>query len=174
MMMLIRSATEADARLIAEVHVASWKEAYRGQLHQTELDKLDVDSRTTRWQQVLADGSSTTLVCEAHGRLIGFVNYGPCRDSDADPQGVGEINSIYVDPAFWDTGVGRALCQEAIQRLVATGFGELSLWVLATNARARRFYEGAGFLPDGAVKEETLLGAPGRIVRYRKNLIEIA
>jgi ribosomal protein S18 acetylase RimI-like enzyme len=96
------------------------------------------------------------------------------RDSDADSQRVGEIASIYVDPAFWGTGVGRALSQEAIQRLVASGFAEISLWVLATNERARRFYEKAGFTLDGTVKEKTMLGAPVKIVRYRKNLTEFA
>jgi hypothetical protein len=51
--MTIRFATVADAPLIAQVHMASWKEAYRGQLPSDGLDKLDVYDCTLRWQQVL-------------------------------------------------------------------------------------------------------------------------
>jgi ribosomal protein S18 acetylase RimI-like enzyme len=171
--MAIRFATLADAPLIAQVHVASYKAAYRGQLPSAGLDKIDVQDRTLRWQEILADRSSSTLAYESHGQVVGFVHYGPSRDSDAEPQRVGEIASIYVNPSSWGTGVGQALIQEAIQRLIASGFEEISLWVLATNERARRSYERAGFVLDGAVKEDTKLGTPVKIVRYRKNLREL-
>ena len=42
---VIREATPDDARAIAEVHVASWRWAYRGDLPAEFLDGLSVDDR---------------------------------------------------------------------------------------------------------------------------------
>jgi hypothetical protein len=43
----------------------------------------------------------------------------------------------------------------------------MTLWVLDGNARARRFYERAGLVADGAAKHATFGGATLREVRYR-------
>ncbi|WP_430787700.1 hypothetical protein [Actinoplanes sp. G11-F43] len=45
------------------------------------------------------------------------------------------------------------------------------LWVLESNARARRFYEAAGWVPDGAVKVDSSRGFPMREVRCRRTAI---
>jgi RimJ/RimL family protein N-acetyltransferase len=50
------------------------------------------------------------------------------------------------------------------------GYLQVTLWVLDGNARARRFYEAAGFHPDGAVEEDDRSGFALREVRYRKEL----
>ena len=42
------------------------------------------------------------------------------------------------------------------------------LWVLDTNIRARRFYEVAGWKPDGGLKTETLGDLLLSEVRYRR------
>ncbi|MCZ0982010.1 GNAT family N-acetyltransferase [Streptomyces diastatochromogenes] len=67
------------------------------------------------------------------------------------------------------TGVGRALMAASVEALVAAGFRAAALWVFAGNARGRRFYEAAGWRPDGtAVREET----GGRVLeelRYRRD-----
>ena len=43
-----------------------------------------------------------------------------------------------------------------------------SLWVLADNERARRFYKRHGFEPDGVEKIEEIGGKPLTEVRYRR------
>ena len=47
---MIRPAIPADARPIAEVHVRTWQEAYRGIVPDAVLDALDVDDRERRWK----------------------------------------------------------------------------------------------------------------------------
>jgi hypothetical protein len=42
------------------------------------------------------------------------------------------------------------------------------LWVLAGNARARRFYEIAGWVADGAERTSEVFGATVSEVRYRR------
>src|ERR671912_596226 len=49
----------------------------------------------------------------------------------------------------WGTGVGRALMTTACDHLADGGRNHLRLWVLADNARARKFYERAGLAADG-------------------------
>lgn len=62
----------------------------------------------------------------------------------------GELYAIYLTPAWWSAGVGRALTDAVLAALRATGYRRVVLWTLTANARARRFYEKAGFAPDGA------------------------
>jgi hypothetical protein len=47
---MIRKATPEDARAIAEVHVKSWRAAYRDLLPQDFLQGLSVDRREQQWQ----------------------------------------------------------------------------------------------------------------------------
>jgi ribosomal protein S18 acetylase RimI-like enzyme len=58
----------------------------------------------------------------------------------------------------------------ALDRLVSAGFSEATLWVLDSNARARRFYEAGGWSADGAQKRDEDRGFPVTQVRYRKPL----
>jgi GNAT superfamily N-acetyltransferase len=93
------------------------------------------------------------------------VAVGPSRDRAPG----GELYAIYVDPDSWSTGVGRALIARAEERL-AEEYDEATLWVLDDNPRARRFYERAGWAPDGASKREERLGVAALEVRYYKRL----
>ncbi|MGH7202259.1 MAG: GNAT family N-acetyltransferase, partial [Planctomycetaceae bacterium] len=163
---IIRPATPADAVPLAEVHIAAWQAAYRGLMPDDMLDRLDVQQRARAWQQVLAEGASTTLICERGGQFAGFATFGPTRDEDDDPRQVGEIQAIYVRPSCWRQGIGEALCRAAMEDIIGQGVREVTLWVLERNHPARRFYEAQGFRPDGGIKSECY-GEPLSVVRYR-------
>jgi RimJ/RimL family protein N-acetyltransferase len=66
------------------------------------------------------------------------------------------------------TGAGRALLQAAQAELARLGLEETVLWVLPANARARRFYEIAGWVADGASRTTEVLGVVVPEVRYRR------
>lgn len=51
--MKIRSATFEDCRAVAEVHVESWQNAYRGTLPEEYLASLSVAERETMWRQMV-------------------------------------------------------------------------------------------------------------------------
>jgi len=80
------------------------------------------------------------------------------------------VNAIYALPGAWGTGAGRRLMAAVLDALPGEGFGQVTLWVLDSNARARRFYERAGFAPDGARKTEQYAGATITEARYRRAL----
>ena len=57
---------------------------------------------------------------------------------------------------------------QVLARVGAAGYTSITLWVLkSTNARARRFYRRAGFVPDGARHVLDDLGGVTEI-RYRR------
>jgi len=166
----IRAATISDAHDIAEVHVASWKGAYRGLMPDSVLDGLSVSKREEMWQRIIGEKKFQLLVAEHDDRIVGFVNFGSTRDPDAAGH-TGEILAIYVDPNRWHEGTGRGLLEAALLELKSAGCNEATLWVLDSNSRARVFYERAGFYVDGATKSG-IVGNNGKIqeVRYRRPL----
>jgi ribosomal protein S18 acetylase RimI-like enzyme len=165
----LRQAKESDARGIAEVHVSTWRSAYRGLVPQPVLDSLSVDNRERFWRQALAVTSAnrTVWVALSDGEIVGFVSSGPSGDLDATSH-TGEIYAIYVGAECWDRGVGRNLLAHAERDLKSHGYSQAGLWVLSTNERARQFYEAAGWRADGTEKTDIFGGAELHESRYAK------
>jgi GNAT superfamily N-acetyltransferase len=165
----LRRATGADAMAVAAVHVRSWQVAYRGIVPDAVLDNLDVAVRAARYT---FDGPGpadpAAWIAVEGDAVLGFVVLGPCRD--ADRQGLGEVNSLYVDPDRWRSGLGAALMRRAEHELAARGFAAATLWVFEANARARRFYEASGWRLDHGAKVAAIGGLEIPEVRYRKAL----
>jgi RimJ/RimL family protein N-acetyltransferase len=78
--------------------------------------------------------------------------------------------AIYLDPCYWNCGLGRRLHDEGMAVLHRDGYRRVTLWVLRTNARAQRFYEQAGWSLDGATKVDHIRGIALDEVRYVKLL----
>jgi GNAT superfamily N-acetyltransferase len=169
----VRPAGPADAASVAAVHVASWRGVYRGVFPDEVLDGPELArSRLRGWQRLLQEPAARVvdLVAEDDsGQIVGLFHAGPARDEDAG-RDTAEIMMIYAAPDAWGTGAGRGLMTTALDRLRDAGYIEVTLWVLDSNERARRFYERAGFAPDGATKDEDLRGTPITEVRYRRTL----
>jgi RimJ/RimL family protein N-acetyltransferase len=152
--MLIRPGTPDDAEAAARLHVESWAATYT-LAGPTLEQRLDLHRRFP-----------ASFVAEVDGEIAGFVGVGPSRDPDAE----GELYTIYVDPAHWGTGVGRELMRAGEDRLRELTFRRVVLWVHPDNARARRFYEAAGWTADGETRTVEFAGAPLPEMRYAKTL----
>jgi ribosomal protein S18 acetylase RimI-like enzyme len=162
---LVRAAVPQDARAIAAVHVATWRDAYAGLMPDDLLDGLDVDERAETWRGrlgVLPD-LVFVFVFALDGEVRGFVSGGPSRDGRAG----GEVYAIYVDPGAQGRGAGRLLLEAAAGQLAGSGFAEASLWVLASNRAARGFYESQGWRPDGTEQPWTYHGVGEGLVEVR-------
>lgn len=169
--MPLRQARPSDARGIAQVHIASWQEAYRGILPDRVLDNLAVEQSASVWEARLNEGAWQVLVFERENSITGFASFGPSRDENADEREVGEIYTVYVDPQQWRNGYGSALAQAAMDALAEQGFSEVALWVLRKNEQAKAFYEAMGFEADGAQKVVTRRdGTELHEARYRRSL----
>ena len=75
---------------------------------------------------------------------------GPSEGDFAEPPpGAAEVHAIYLLEEVQGTGVGRALLERVTEAMRANGYRHAVLWVFEANDRARRFYEAAGWSPDG-------------------------
>lgn len=156
------------------MHVAAWREAYRGIAADSHLEKFTIKSRTECFRKFLASdseksSSGETRVVESDGRIVGFLTLGGSRDSDSKHGSTGEIWGIYLSPRYWRRGIGRYVCKQAENILASQGYTAATLWVIELNQRARRFYEAMGFESDD-IRKEVHLGIPLKALRYRKEL----
>ena len=171
--MRICAAVPQDARPIAEVHVAAWHAAYRGLIPDSYLDELTVAGRLELWQRRLHQQRPRTslMVAEDQGMVAGFCLLGPTRDEDGNQETCGEIIALNVRPDYWRRGVGKSLCESALDGARAQGWTVVTLWILKGNERAGRFYEALGFVLDGTERLDShVIGTPVYELRLRKTL----
>jgi ribosomal protein S18 acetylase RimI-like enzyme len=167
----VREAAPEDAEPIASIHVRAWQEAYRGQLDDAYLDALTPADRLPNTRSMLEDAPEDlrVWVAEDDGAIVGFAVTGTSQDADAE-RSTAELYAIYLEPERVGTGVGRTLFEHAVADLAERGFTEATLWILASNARARRFYEAAGWAADGTSASEHVDTEMRATVRYRVKL----
>jgi len=160
-----------DVAAMARAHARSWRATYTGLLPDAVIDDVIASrpARIERWRTRLADPKRLggEFVAELDGGVVGSVFWGPSEGPDARPEGA-EVHAIYLDPEAIGLGIGRSLFQAACDDIAARGFTAAILWVLDSNERARRFYEAAGWLPDGATKIEARPGGALHEVRYAR------
>jgi ribosomal protein S18 acetylase RimI-like enzyme len=167
----IRPMALSDCERVAEIRIGGWQSAYQGLVPQSYLDALDVaqDAERRRAYFSQADGSVLDLVAERDGQVVGWACHGPYRDGEVRTEDA-ELYAIYVAPGRYGDGIGQALLQESLRHCTAAGHPRILLWVLKDNARARRFYERAGFRPDGAEEPFEVDGVEVPEVRYAREL----
>jgi ribosomal protein S18 acetylase RimI-like enzyme len=194
-MVVIRAASTADAPQIAAVIRDSWFAAYEGIIADQIIDRVTAPDDGARvrqsfgtrpWQRMIAAvapcprPAAAEAEAAAASGIVGYASFGPELNvlgmswpyprTAAGAEGrVAELYALYVRPAWWSTGTGRALMDHVLARVSVAGYRCITLWVLEDNARARRFYERAGFTPDGASHGLPDLGGVTEI-RYRRAL----
>ena len=177
----IRPASADDEPAITQIRHETWLTAYAQIIDPEIISSLTASGRPPS----TADRDGVVAVAppgeaSAEGRMIvGYASYGPERNVASSEPGAltpaglagetGELYTLYVTKAHWSTGVGRELTEAALDGLRAAGYRQIVLWTLTGNARARRFYDKAGFAPDGAVNLLPGLGGAEEL-RYRRDL----
>jgi GNAT superfamily N-acetyltransferase len=155
---------------MAALHVRAWRAAYAGIMPDAFLAGLRVEEREAMWRRSLtapevAPAERAIFVVEQAGTVLGFAAAGHARGEDE--LGLGELYAINVDPPAWGGNAGDALLDAATAWLDGR-FAASILWVVDRNARARAFYEGGGWSPDGATKIEVYDGTSVSECRYRR------
>jgi len=195
----IRSASAADDQAITEIRNETWLTAYAQIIDPAIIEQVtapgrraSADPRPNRTSLVAVSPQAKAkakaeAAAPAEARVIvGYASYGPERNvasaasvgsgaksASLTPAGqagqTGELYTLYVAPAHWSTGAGRALTDAALDGLRAAGYQRVVLWTLIENARARRFYDKAGFAPDGVTN---ILPGLGNVeeLRYVRDL----
>jgi ribosomal protein S18 acetylase RimI-like enzyme len=188
---VIRSASVADEPDINQIRRETWLAAYAQIIDPEIIDRVTAPragpsaAPPPHRTSLVAVASSGADIAGA-GVIVGYASFGPERTVAAvaavgsgpppgalSPAGLagatGELYALYVAPAHWSTGAGRALTDAALDGLRAAGYRRVVLWTLTENARARRFYDKAGFAPDGAINVLPALGQAEEL-RYAREL----
>lgn len=159
--MEIRHIRQSDDRFaISHIYEESWKFAYKNIIPQSYLESIPVG----RWASNLDKEGMNNLVLIEDGMFVGTSCY--CKSRFSDFSNWGEIVSIYFLPQYIGKGYGKLLLDVVVKELEHLGFDDIFLWVLEDNARARKFYEKAGFTPGGKYLDDNIGGKELREMQY--------
>lgn len=166
----IRPRSAADAQGISQVRRESWLAAYTGIIDRAIIDRVTANAGNAaeappgRHTLVAVGGDDPAVIGYAIFGPERAVAFAPSRSVTPVAGSTGELYALYVTPAWWSAGVGRALMEAVLAALREAGYASAVLWVLAENARARRFYQRAGFAADGATN---VLAGLGGVLEFR-------
>jgi ribosomal protein S18 acetylase RimI-like enzyme len=131
----LRHGREDDAGAVAEIWRLGWRDGHLGFVSQELVDARTDESFGTRAAERI--GEMTVAVVD--DEVAGFVLV-------VDD----EVEQVYVSASHRGTGVANALLREAERQVRANGHCKAWLAVVAGNARARAFYERAGWRDEGS------------------------
>ncbi|MEV6241377.1 GNAT family N-acetyltransferase [Lentzea sp. NPDC051838] len=133
-MIELRRATPSDAPAVARIWYPGWCDAHLGNVPQQLVDARPESSFEPR----ALEHVQHTTVAVVNGDVAGFVMV------------IGdEVEQVYVSSAHRGSGVASALLSAAEEAVVANGHAVAWLAVVASNTRARRFYEHQGWTDEG-------------------------
>ena len=156
--MTVRRASPEDANDVADIWWLGWQDGHRGLVPRELVEARTEESFGARASERVGD----TTVAIVDGAVAGFVMV-------VDD----EVEQVYVSALHRGTGVAARLVDEAERQVRESGHGKAWLAVVAGNARARAFYERAGWCDEGpfdyaAASESGPIAVPCR--RYTKAL----
>jgi ribosomal protein S18 acetylase RimI-like enzyme len=169
---MIRRAITTDSSAIAATHVSSWRTTYPGQIPEEYLRDMCVARRAAAWEFSfgMRDHSVFVAPTQCEHEIKGFISVGPSRDEDAIANGSGAIYALYLREEFKNQGLGRALWDQGVMTLAESGYTTVSMWVMASNDRARAFCEKMGARLDGGAKHIEIGGSEVLEVRYQLSI----
>jgi len=152
---------------MAEIHVRSWEVAYKDIIPADFIHEKNA-TRLEMWRKMITEENATQYVIELDGKAVGILGLGLPRDLDLSDD-YSELFAIYLHPDYYRQGIGTQAMRFAFDKAVRMGKTLMSVWVLAKNENAIRFYEKCGFTADG--RTQTLnYGRELRVIRMIKSI----
>jgi GNAT superfamily N-acetyltransferase len=169
----VRPAFPEDAAEIARIQVVTWRTAYRSVLPATTLDEWDAGAATESWRSAITapptPGHGLVVALERNA-LVGFAAFGPAELTPgevADPAGpTAEVGTLLVEPRWGRRGHGSRLLAAVSDLARAGGAARLQVWLLEADGVSARFYESAGWGPDGWARTLDTGAEPLREIRW--------
>ncbi len=140
----IRKAVVSDAPLTAAININSWKSTYKGIVSQSFLKSLDIESRIDPAIKRIERNDMDCLIAVdvEKKRVVGFANFGPCREKNIDADA--ELYSIYIDDDYHGCGIGKSLFLEGFEATKRRQYKKMMVSVFSQNNNARAFYDRMG------------------------------
>jgi ribosomal protein S18 acetylase RimI-like enzyme len=138
-LILLRPGTVEDVQRVAAIWCTGWRDGHLGGVPEELVAARTLDS----FQKRAADRISDTTIATVDDLVAGFTMV--VRD---------EVEQVYVAAEHRGRGVAQRLLDAAEQQIADQGFQEAWLAVVASNWRARAFYERAGWIDNGLFNYE--------------------
>lgn len=140
----VRDAADGDVDRIAEIKVRNWADTYGPLVPRQVLGPfLDRDRAAVQVRELMRSRDTLLLVGPSTGVVQGFALTYMARSPEP------WLESLHVMREERGRGLGKQLIRETAKRLLAAGYGGMSLGVILGNDRAARFYEHLGGVPVG-------------------------
>lgn len=133
---MIRRGEPADFAAVAELQIASWRDAYQDHLTAEYLGQQIEDDLQGHWGSMVLGASDIVLVSENDGVIDGFITI-----LDRNPH---YVDNLHVLPTARRSGIGAALMRAGAAALIELGQKSVWLTVITENHRAVQFYEAMG------------------------------
>lgn len=135
---MVKLVTQSDIMEAAIIHSESWKESHRD-ICSPEFLAIHTFERQKKYlESAIAKGSQIYMLIEE--KPVGIVSVHGSL-----------IENLYVLPSEQNKGYGTQLLTYAVEKCTESP----SLWILSTNAGAKRLYERNGFKPTGNIVQHT-------------------
>lgn len=138
--LVLREATVADLRPLAELHVRTFNETHVGPFGSGPT----YATREWQWREKVSETDAThfVLVLETtDGQLVGFIW---CHPTNDNPKWAARLNKIYLLRNYQRRGLGHRMVAAAVDRLVDHDLTSMALFTEADNEPACDFYDQLG------------------------------
>jgi ribosomal protein S18 acetylase RimI-like enzyme len=135
--LVLREATIADLRPLAELHVRTFNETHVGPFGSGP----SYSTREWQWREKLSESDATNFVLvleTATKELVGFIWCHPTKDN---PKWAARLNKIYLLREYQRRGLGKRMVAAAVDRLLEHGLTSMALFTEVDNEQACNFYE---------------------------------
>ncbi len=162
----VRPVRADDGPILADLHVRSWRSAYRGILSDAFLESGVVEERRAVWSARMAawnPARSFAEIAEIDGVPCGFV----CVMRDIGPEHGVLLDNLHVLPGDRGGGIGRRLLADAARWVADRCPGSpMYLTVYFANENACAFYRRMGGIASEPYDEREHDGRTHRVLRF--------
>ncbi|MCD6010369.1 MAG: spermine/spermidine N-acetyltransferase [Flavipsychrobacter sp.] len=143
----ITQATVADAKILTELSVTTFTEAFGANNRKEDMDKYIASAMSVpAIGAELADGNNVFFLAWYENELAGYAKLGYNQKPEAkDLEAPVELERIYVLKKFYGKKTGAALMEKCLAHATAHGDTVMWLGVWQQNHRAVSFYKQWGF-----------------------------
>ena len=142
----IRTATTADATLIADISRETFYDTYAEFNTRSDMDLfLSTTFKRETLMAEVGEPGNIFLLAFTDGEVAGYVFLKEYADPRLEEDAAIEVVRIYVRKPYIGKGIGRLLMDSAIKQAIALGKKIIWLCVWPKNQRAFQFYTTYGF-----------------------------
>jgi GNAT superfamily N-acetyltransferase len=175
----VRPADLSDAAEIARIQRDTWHAAYEDLLGKQALAQLDATDLAGTWSETIDYPGSLVYVATEGEFTVGFCVAGRAPEDEVaqadgslpeDAETTGLIATLLVEPRWGRRGHGSRLLAAVAELAGGAGARSLEIWLPEGDGVSPRFYESAGWAPDGWARTLDTGDEPLREVRWHTTL----